>query len=157
MAVQLLSSGAVDTAFLIALSGEDEALARSLVDGLSTDLPDTKEYWDGVTNAWFGDAGARANHDVLASARPTRDLVLWSWRLASRACDQPAIEKWERALYLGWGIQAASPAAINLSPESQSRQLPSRYPNVVWRNGFPERPYIGGMLTFDVGRPACQS
>ena len=154
-AADLMEQGSFDAAMLIALSGEDDGLARSVAAGIAVEDPSNRAYWEGLVDAWFGDRAARTTIDSAAMAHPSITTILWSWRLAARSCDTAAMDRWERASRIGLGAQPMEPTAMGEAPAFQVRLLPSRYPGVVWRMDRPEWPYVGGIWTFALGRPAC--
>ncbi len=156
-ASQLLTAGDLDSAFLVALSGEDQGLAVNLLQAVDPSDAAVKAYWATVTAAWFGDAAARNALDSAATADPTLPAMKWSWRLAARACDGIAADHWERALEIGASTHPLSPTNLGLAPAVQTRLLPSRYPGVMWRISNPGRPYVDGIWTFGLGRPACST
>lgn len=154
-AMESKAAGDLDSAFLIALSGEDHDLARSLLEAVGAADPTSRAYWQTVTDGWFGDAASRTAHDTSVTADPSPSALMWSWRLAARACDSSRTDHWERALEIGAGRHPVTPTTLGVAPGFQVRLLPSRYPGVVWRMDHPDRPYIEGIWTYELGRPAC--
>lgn len=154
-AADSLAAGDADSAFVIALSGEDQDLATSLIGQVVATDPAASVLWQEIVMAWFGDGAARRSLDSEALARPTLDRLLWSWRLAVHACDVDSSDRWERAVEIAAGTRPVLPIAIGVAPGFQVRLLPVRYPGVVWRMDYPKRPYVGGIWTFALGRPAC--
>ena len=123
-------------AFLVALSGEDRALSDELLGRVAADATgDGGLPWPTIVAAWFGDTAARASLDASARAAPTLDKVLWSWRLAGRACDKKAMTYWERAADIGYSVRPATPKRLDLAPTASVRQLPHGYPQDIWRQG----------------------
>jgi O-antigen ligase len=152
----LMAQGNFEAAIRIALAGEDRELAEELVAGVAEGQDVVAAtYWKAVVQAWFGDKAARTALDVAATARPTAYNLSWAWRLASHACDRAGTEHWERAAEIGAGLRPSTPTALGEAPSFQVKQLPSRYPGVVWRIDYPDRPYVRGIWSYEVGRPAC--
>jgi hypothetical protein len=152
----LMEKGDLETAIRIALSAEDRELADALVAGIGEgqDVA-AASYWKAVVQAWFGDKTARTALDATATARPTASNLTWAWRIASHACDRAGTEHWERAAEIGAGLRPSTPMALGEAPSFQVRQLPSRYPGVVWRIDYPGRPYVEGIWSYGLGRPGC--
>jgi O-antigen ligase len=151
----LLASGDPDSAFLIALTGEDRPLADELVATLGTSDPSASRSLSSVVAAWFGDASAAAATDASSVAAPTLSHLTWSWRVAAHACDTAATERWEEAAWIGFGYRPTTPVELGVAPEFQSRLLPTYYPSFIWRLEHPLHPYVAGSWTFSLGRPAC--
>jgi O-antigen ligase len=150
-----LARGDADTAFVIALNGEDRDLATSLVERIPASDAGSAASWRAIIAAWFGDTAARTARDTEALASPSLDRLAWSWRLAIHACDPSAADRWERASEIAAGYRPVVPIAIGVSPDFHVRLLPVRYPGVVWRMDYPSRPYVAGTWTFALGRPLC--
>jgi hypothetical protein len=144
-------------AFLIALSGEDRALADELLGRLSTSDVTGTRHWQAIVDAWFGDDAARSALDTSARQARTLDRALWAWRLAGRACDTAAMTFWERATLIGFSVEPAVPAILGLAPDFQADGLPPGYPGGVWRLGHPKLPYVSGTWTYSTGRPVCDA
>ena len=145
----------VNTAFLIALSGEDRDLATELLGRVAATDPASEASWRTIIAAWFGDDAARATHDSLTLAQPTLGPLDWSWRLAARACDDAAADRWARAIEIGTTVKATMPVVMGVTPTFHSGMFPPRYPVVVWRVDHPQRAYVDGIWTFNVGRAPC--
>jgi len=145
----------VNTAFLIALSGEDRDLATDLLGRVTATDPASEGSWRTIIAAWFGDGAARATHDSLTLAQPTLGPLDWSWRLAARACDDAAADRWARAIEIGTTVKATMPVVMGVTPTFHHGMFPPRYPVVVWRVDYPQRAYVGGIWTFNVGRAPC--
>ena len=144
-----------DSAFLIALSGEDRQLADGLLAQVTTADPARAGDRRSMVDAWFGDRTAQAALDTSARAAPTLEGSLWAWRLAGRACDKAAVLFWERAIRVAFRVHATTPAELMVAPTDQAGTLPDRYPVWVWKQSHPNRPYVAGTWTFSSGRPTC--
>ena len=155
VATDLLEAGNTSAAFLVSLSGDDSTLASELVDHVRQLDPPTAIYWSQLARAWFGDEGARADLDRMALADPRPDAILWSWRLAARACEDQPTRMWQRALELKSGVTPSAPTSLGVAPKFQVRLLPSRYPAYVWRVAATGAPYVEGTWTYSLGRPSC--
>ena len=151
-----LADGDTESAFLIALSGEDRSLADELLTEIARTNPEAGT-WSLVVGAWFGDGSALDELDSIASVTPTRTRLGWLWRLAVHACDTEATNKWEEAVELGYGYQPTVPVEIGVAPGFQAWMLPTYYPSFLWRLDHPQRPYVAGTYTYSVGRPPCVS
>jgi O-antigen ligase len=147
-----LAAGGVETAMIIALSGEDQSLASSLADAVQG--PDATR-WKTIVAAWFGDGSARSTLDAAAKASPSTSWLMWSWRLAARACDGPAAADWASALGIGSTVQPQIPSNLGHAPEFEASLLPNDYPGVVWRTDHPTSPYVTGTWTYSMGSPDC--
>ncbi len=154
VAARSLVDGNPDAALLVALSGEDRSLAEALLDRIDATSPDAGSR-TAIVSAWFGDREARAAVDAATQAHPTPTALAWSWRLAVRACDLAAADRWERALGISAANQLATPVAIGVAPGFSVRSFPYRYPTSVWGTNHPERPYVAGIWTYALGRPPC--
>jgi O-antigen ligase len=151
-----LTATDTESAFLIALSGEDRSLADELLTEIAKTDPDAGA-WSLVVGAWFGDGSALAELNTVASATPTRTRLAWLWRLAAHACDTEATNMWEKSVELGYGYQPTVPVEVGVAPDFQAWMLPTYYPSFLWRLDHPQRPYVGGTYTYSVGRPPCVS
>jgi hypothetical protein len=150
-----LAAGDAQTAFVIALTGEDHPLADDLLESVATSDPSAAGMWASIVDAWFGVASARAALDATSLASPTQANLLWSWRVAVHACDPAATKRWERAVAIAVGSLPLTPLALGVTPGFQSRMLPERYPTFIWHVVDPLRPYVIGTWTYSLGRPAC--
>ncbi len=150
-----LAAGDAETAFVIALTGEDRLLADELVGTVTTGDPLAGATWARIVDAWFGDPSARAALDSASVATPTLSQLSWSWRVAVHACDPAATKRWERATAIAFGYLPTTPTALGVTPGFQSRMLPERYPEFIWHLVNPLRPYVTGTWTYALGRPAC--
>lgn len=150
-----MADGDADSAFLVALSGEDRESADALLAQVATSDPARAHDWRSIVDAWFGDAAARAAFDASTRAHLTFGGSTWAWRLAGRACDAAGRSFWERAIEIGYSFHPTTPAGIHVTPPDQVNDLPERYPTFVWKLDHPQRPYVAGTWTFSTGRPAC--
>jgi hypothetical protein len=149
------AAGDADSAFVIALSGDDRALADELVAMVTTRDSAAAGTWASIVDAWFGDPSAREARDGTSMASPTLANLSWSWRLAVHACDLEATRRWERSIAIGLGYLPLTPTKLGVVPEVQSRVLPERYPEFIWHLVNPLRPHVTGTWTYEPGRPAC--
>lgn len=154
-ATELISAGDEDSAFLVALSGEDRGLSAALLAGLARSDPLSIARWENVVAAWFGDHAARATLDADTTTNPSASGLEWAWRLAVHACDPSGADHWQRANEIGASRHLATPSKIGVAPTFQVRLFPPRYPGVVWRMDYPMRPYVAGVWTFELDRPDC--
>jgi hypothetical protein len=150
-----MASGDTDTAFVIALTGEDRPLADELVATVTIGDPLAGATWARIVDAWFADASARDALDGASVATPTLPQLSWSWRVAVHACDPVATKRWERAVAIAFGYLPRTPTELGVAPGFRSRMLPDRYPEFIWHLVNPLRPYVTGTWTYALGRPAC--
>lgn len=153
-ALSRLANGDPSTAMLIALSGEDRALAGALVTQIGQ-ADGNAATWQTVVDAWFGDQAARLALGETAISAPTLDGALWAWRLSGHACDEAGMSFWERALQIGYNLDPSTPSELVQAGKRQADDLPPFYPTFVWRLDHPQHPYVAGTWTFFTGRPAC--
>jgi O-antigen ligase len=151
-----LAVGKINSAVLIALSSEDREMARSLVRDLAVaGHSSLSASLTTVVEAWFGDRAAQSAHDAATTVSPTGPNLVWAWRLAAHACDRSKTDYWQRAAEIGAALRPTTPTTLGEAPDFQVRQLPTRYPGVIWRIDHPARPYVTGIWTYELGRPAC--
>jgi hypothetical protein len=150
-----LAAGFMDEAMLIALTGEDRPLVDELLETISATDSANAIVRGTIVDAWFGDASAMAALEATSLASPTPALLTWSWRVAARACLPDAAERWEDAVQIVAGSIPSTPKQLGMAPDFQAWLLPSRYPSFVWRLTHPNRPYVEGTWTYELGRPAC--
>ena len=150
-----MAAGDVSAAVSIAVFGDDRSSADSLTDQLAAKDPAAADEWKTIVAAWFGDRAARGKQDSLSLAQPTLDRLAWSWGLNVHDCDSRGTSRWDRALLITWANQPSWVISIGSAPSFQVPTLPARYPGVVWRMDHPKRPYVTGIWTFGLGRPAC--
>ena len=154
-AAELMATGDVSPAFVVALSGEDMDLAKVLQEQVAAQDAVAGAYWRTMTDAWFGDPSARATIDSQALAHPIGISLEWAWRLAVRACDPAAADRWEPAIHSVVDSWPAMPIAIGISPGFSVASLPYRYPAQPWGIDRPQHPYVAGIWTYGLGRPTC--
>ncbi|HUT76575.1 MAG TPA: hypothetical protein VM285_02755, partial [Polyangia bacterium] len=152
---QLLAEGDDQSAFLVALSGEDHALSQVLLDEVATNGSTQGETWSQIVRGWFGDSTGREALDRLSRLDPKLDNLLWSWRFAGRACDEQAMAFWERAVEIGYAFHPTTPNSLTIAPPTSRANLPLLYPTFIWRQDHPVQPYVAGTWIFDSGRPVC--
>jgi hypothetical protein len=155
VAHEVLAAGDAQTAFLIALSGDDRGLSQDLLGSLSDHDAQHDPSWATIVDAWFGDPAARKAVEASARSDPTVDGSMWAWRLAGRACDRTSMSFWERATKILFAFRPATPHRLGVAPTDDIRVLPERYPIVVWLQDDPKHPYVPGTLSFSMGRPGC--
>jgi hypothetical protein len=150
-----LAAADAETAFVIALSGEDRVLADELVATATIGDSSAGATWAHIVDAWFGDRSARSALDGASLTTPTFPQLSWSWRVAVHACDAVATQRWERALEIAFGHDPTTPTKLGVAPGFQRRMLPVLYPEFIWHLVSPLRPYVNGTWTYSLGRPAC--
>ena len=155
VAHQALAAGDAQTAFLVALSGEDRALSQDLLGALGDHDVQPDPTWAAIVDGWFGDPAARKAVESSARSDPTVDGSMWAWRLAARACDRTRMSFWERATKILFAFRPTTPNKLGVAPVDETRALPDRYPSFVWLQDAPKHPYVPGTLTFSAGRPVC--
>jgi hypothetical protein len=150
-----VSEGDPQTALLIALSGDDRGLAASLIADVAQTDPASAAWLTRIADAWYGDDAARSAFESDAARSPNRQDFVWLWRLAIHACDRAATDRWEHAIFVGYGYLPSLPTKLLMAPEDQAWMLPTYYPSFIWRLAHPERPYVAGTYSYAMGRPAC--
>ena len=153
-ASDLVAREDLQSAFLVALSGEDHDLAVQLLATLAPQSPSAQQ-WSTVVDAWFGDPAARAMLDERSMATHDASSLEWSWRVAGHACDAAAAEKWQQASEIGAGRRFSTPSKIGRAPDFQVNLLPRLYPGSVWKMSLPTRPYVSGIWSWTDDRSGC--